>query len=126
MTTKTISTPAGDTIPARIVGQPPARPTRPLADPFTRQSGPAVRWSCGADLITAPISTPAVDTIPPRIVGQLPARPTRPLADAFTRQTGPAARWSYGAGFSLVAITKTWKTTNQTTKTRKITKTTNR
>ena len=25
-------TPAGDTIPARIVGQPPARPTRPLAE----------------------------------------------------------------------------------------------
>ena len=30
---------AGDTIPAQIVGQPPARPTRPLPDPSTRQSG---------------------------------------------------------------------------------------
>ena len=36
-------TPAGDTIPARIVGQPPARPTRPLAERRTRQSGPAVK-----------------------------------------------------------------------------------
>ena len=32
-----ISTPAGDTIPARIVGQPPALPTCPLADTSTRQ-----------------------------------------------------------------------------------------
>ena len=38
------STPlAEDTIPARIVGQPPAPPTRPLPESLTRQSGPAVK-----------------------------------------------------------------------------------
>ena len=36
-------TPAGDTIPARIVGQPPAPPTRPLAETLTRQCGLAVK-----------------------------------------------------------------------------------
>ena len=36
-------TPAGDTIPARIVGQPPVPPTRPLAGSVTRQCGPAVK-----------------------------------------------------------------------------------
>ena len=34
-------TPAGDTIPAPTVGQPPAPPARPLADTITRQCGPA-------------------------------------------------------------------------------------
>ena len=41
--TAAISTPAGDTIPAPIVGQPPAPPTRPLPELLTRQSGPAVK-----------------------------------------------------------------------------------
>ena len=35
--------PAADIIPARIVGQPPAPPTRPLAETVTRQCGPAVK-----------------------------------------------------------------------------------
>ena len=34
---------AAGTIPARIVGQPPAPPTRPLPETFTRQSGPAAK-----------------------------------------------------------------------------------
>ena len=34
---------AGDTIPAQIVGQPPARPTRPKPEPFKQQSGLAVK-----------------------------------------------------------------------------------
>ena len=38
-----IRTPAGDTIPARIVGQPPAPPMRPLPETITQQSGPAVK-----------------------------------------------------------------------------------
>ena len=37
------SIPAEDTIPARIVGQPPAPPTRRLPETITRQSGPAVK-----------------------------------------------------------------------------------
>jgi hypothetical protein len=36
-------TPAGDTIPSRTRGQPPALPTRPLPDTYTRQCGPAVK-----------------------------------------------------------------------------------
>ena len=36
-------TPAGDTIPARIVGQLPAPPTHPTPDSITRQCGPAVK-----------------------------------------------------------------------------------
>ena len=42
-TTAAIRTRAADTIPARIVGQPPALPTRPLAEAITRQSGLAVK-----------------------------------------------------------------------------------
>ena len=41
--TSPILTPAGDTIPAPTVGQLPAPPTRPLAEPFTRQCGPAAK-----------------------------------------------------------------------------------
>ena len=36
-------TPAGDTIRARIVGQPPAPPTRPMPDRITRRFGPAAK-----------------------------------------------------------------------------------
>ena len=42
---------AADTIPARIVGQPPAPSTHPITDFLTRQSGPAMRWSFGVDMV---------------------------------------------------------------------------
>jgi len=43
LTASPLSTPAADTIRARIVGQLPAPPMRPLPDPITRQSGPALK-----------------------------------------------------------------------------------
>jgi hypothetical protein len=44
-----ISIPAANSIQVRTVGHPPARQTRPRADGFTRQSGPAVKWSSGVE-----------------------------------------------------------------------------
>ena len=71
-------------IPAPIVGQPPAPPTRPLAD----ASHTAV-WTGSEMIVWGGVDSngtfliPAADMIPALIVGQPPAPPTRPLPGPF-------------------------------------------
>jgi hypothetical protein len=79
-------TPAGDIIPVRTRGQPPAPPTRLVADHGTLQCGPAVKWSSGADFV---VVTLAADTILTPTRGQPPAPLTRPMPGGFIPQCGP-------------------------------------
>src|SRR6478672_11235932 len=98
MVSAVISTPAADTIPARIVGQPPVSSTRPLSETLPRLYGPALKWLSGAGVISrTAVLTPAADTIPAPIVGQPPLPPTHRLAGRVTRQSGPAMKCSSGA-----------------------------
>jgi hypothetical protein len=48
---------AQDTIPRRTFGQLPALSTRPLPEGLTRQCGPVVKWSSGADIFMMAAAT---------------------------------------------------------------------
>src|SRR5437667_12794331 len=70
---------------------------RPMHDGLTRQCGPAVKLSSGAEGMSCTCLTPAADTILAPIVGQPPALPRRLILERFTRPSGPAAKWSSAA-----------------------------
>ena len=71
----------------------------------TRQCGPALKWSCGADLSAWQLLTLAGDTIPAPIVGQPPAPPMRPMLGgshgSLDRQRNDRLGWTDGSDFDF-------------------------
>ena len=86
-----ISIAAGSTIPAPTVGQPPAPPTRPIAETTHSSLDRQRNDRLGRRTFPA-LSTPAADIIRSPIAGPPPTPPTRPKPENPTQQYGAAAK----------------------------------